>query len=193
MRSSGQPLIHRQNYLTQINEAVYLALQECGIEIYQGYTAIDVQLSSHHFLQAVKLENKLFDSRSIAVEAGNESEKAGANFRNARPHFVTLECTTLLCCARKSCDADIFAAINESGLVYDGGVVVDEVSNKGTLLTTLYTFHLTPIVSLICPLSLIMLNLFCPQHFRTVDPCIYAIGNYTRFSRVYRDAIPHSR
>jgi hypothetical protein len=31
------------------------------------------------------------------------------------------------------------------------------------------------------------------QNFRTVDPCIYAVSDYTKFSRVYRDDLPHHR
>ena len=30
------------------------------------------------------------------------------------------------------------------------------------------------------------------QAFRTVDPSIYAVSDYTRFSRVYKDALPHA-
>ena len=31
-----------------------------------------------------------------------------------------------------------------------------------------------------------------PQSFRTVDSSIYALSDYTRFSRVYKDVAPHS-
>ena len=121
---------------TQINEAVHLALQECGVEIYLGYTAIDVQFSTQNDLQAVRLENKLFDSKSFTVKSVDENDRIRTPLHTSRPQFLTLECATLLCCARKSCEAGIFTAINESGLVYDGGVVVDEVSHYQTLIPT---------------------------------------------------------
>jgi hypothetical protein len=35
-------------------------------------------------------------------------------------------------------------------------------------------------------------NFFLQQNFRTVDPAIYALSDYTRFSRIYKDALPHS-
>ena len=67
-----------------------------------------------------------------------------------------LECCALICCSKEQCDVDVFNAINDSGLIFDGGIVVDEC-------------------------------------FRTVDRAIYAVGPMTKYSRRYRDQIPHSR
>src|SRR4051812_38336835 len=41
---------------------------------------------------------------------------------------IRVPCIALLCCNYKQCDRDVFAAINDSGLVFDGGLVVDAVS-----------------------------------------------------------------
>ena len=117
---------------SQVNESVYLALHDCGVEIYPGHVVVDVHLTSHSFLQGIRLENKLFDVKPVSTderddEFGDDNGRMGAAPSDVSPQFVTLECATLLCCVVKSCDADVFAAINESGLVYDGGVVVDEV------------------------------------------------------------------
>lgn len=43
------------------------------------------------------------------------------------PKDEFIECSTLLLCSNYQCDVDVFTAVNESGLVYDGGVVVNEV------------------------------------------------------------------
>ena len=43
------------------------------------------------------------------------------------PKDEYIECSTLLLCSNYQCDVDVFTAVNESGLVYDGGVVVNEV------------------------------------------------------------------
>lgn len=43
------------------------------------------------------------------------------------PKEEFIECSVLLCCSNEQCDIDTFAAVNDSGLVFDGGVVVDEV------------------------------------------------------------------
>lgn len=43
------------------------------------------------------------------------------------PKDEVIECSTLLLCSNYQCDVDVFTAVNESGLVYDGGVVVNEV------------------------------------------------------------------
>lgn len=116
---------------------MYTALQECGVTVYPGHIVVDVTLNSH-FLQAVKLENKKFVPRvAPARGAGNifkervvlPADSSGVAKVESSSQFVTIECSSLLCCVRKSCDADVFAAINESGLVYDGGIVVDEVSS----------------------------------------------------------------
>lgn len=115
---------------------MYLALQECGVTIYMGHAVVDVTLASH-FLQAVKLENKTFVPKSLPPRGtGNifkdrvvpPIDNSGVLKVESTVQFVTIECSSLLCCVRKSCDADVFAAINESGLVYDGGIVVDQVS-----------------------------------------------------------------
>jgi hypothetical protein len=48
-----------------------------------------------------------------------------ASVMGPKDEFVA--CTTLLLCLNYQCDVDVFTAVNESGLVYDGGVVVNEV------------------------------------------------------------------
>jgi hypothetical protein len=58
------------------------------------------------------------------------------------PKEEYLECSTLLLCMNAQCDVDVFAAVNESGLVYDGGVVVNEVPPSPQLHPA--ASHLTP-------------------------------------------------
>ena len=65
-----------------------------------------------------------------------------------------LSCGTLLLCDRFSADIDVYSAVNDAGLVYDGGIVVD-------------------------------------GNFCTTDPCIFAAGSCTRFSRVHSGAVRH--
>jgi hypothetical protein len=123
----------------QVNETVDIALQNSGVTVYRGHKITDVALSSHNFLQAVSLENKMFqgghEKRNISTPrsdggsdgAYDDDVEAGSPYVYTGPQFSTVACTSLLCCIQKQCDADTFAAINDSGLVYDGGVVVDEV------------------------------------------------------------------
>ena len=99
----------------------------------------------------------------LGAESDEEKIIEGLSVRNHPPAGSVmgykdefLECGTLICCSQEQCDVDVFAAINDTGLVYDGGVVVDE-------------------------------------HFRTVDPAIYAVGPMTKHSRRYKDQIPHKR
>jgi hypothetical protein len=197
---------------SQINESVYLALHQCGVEIYPGHVVVDVMFSNQHTLQSIQLENKHFDAQSpperentnFQDQNGERKDSISDNSNTqSTPQFVKIECATLLCCMRKSCDADVFTAINESGLVYDGGVVVDEVShiNIPTTSSLHSTGSLTNILILHCftntlPLHCLTITLLLPdytQRFCTTDPSIYAIGSYTRFSRVYRNSVPHIR
>jgi len=43
--------------------------------------------------------------------------------------MLSLPCFSLLCAGAKYCDSDVFTAINDCGIVFDGGVVVDQVSD----------------------------------------------------------------
>lgn len=43
------------------------------------------------------------------------------------PKEEFIECSTLILANNYQCDVDIFNAVNEAGLIYDGGVVVDQV------------------------------------------------------------------
>lgn len=43
------------------------------------------------------------------------------------PKEEVVKCFALFCCSDERCDVDTFSAVNDSGLVYDGGIVVDEV------------------------------------------------------------------
>jgi hypothetical protein len=42
------------------------------------------------------------------------------------PKEEFIECCALICCSNLQCDLDMFTAINECGLVFDGGLVVNE-------------------------------------------------------------------
>ena len=68
-----------------------------------------------------------------APESSSERMIEGIHIRNYPPKNSVMvpkdefmECCALLCCSKEQCDVDVFAAINDTGLVYDGGVVVDE-------------------------------------------------------------------
>jgi thioredoxin reductase len=65
-------------------------------------------------------------------------------------------CCCVLLNETRRCDSELFSAINDAGLVYDGGVVVNE-------------------------------------SFLTNDPSIYAVGDFTRYSRRYKNAADHSK
>jgi hypothetical protein len=89
----------------------------------------------------------------IALQTIGDAETKGTD----APRDTIIPCTGLLLCNTRQCSRDVFMAANDSGLVYDGGMVVDD-------------------------------------SFRTVDPSIYAVSDYTRFSTVFPgSSIPHAR
>lgn len=49
------------------------------------------------------------------------------------PKDITVDCGCLLLCGNYECDTDIFSAVNDAGLIYDGGIVVNEVASLGAL------------------------------------------------------------
>ena len=130
-----------------VNEFVEGKLREVGCEIRVGWQLENATFAKNSHVSALtikpiqKLEK---NSLGDVIETKEGSEVP----------VTTVACETLLCCMNKQCDADIFAAVNDSGLVYDGGIVVDES--------------------------------FC-----TTDPYIFALGPFTRFSRKYKNALPH--
>lgn len=90
------------------------------------------------------------DIDKVRNERGSESDSKGVRISSnddVTPQYSVIKCSSLLCCVRKSCDADVFSAMNESGLVYDGGAVVDQV-NINPLV------HHVPVLFIICHLSL---------------------------------------
>lgn len=102
-----------------INEFIESKLKEVGCELRLGWQLDNTHFAKNGHLNTVtirpirKLEkNALGDF----IETKEEGEVPS----------TTISCDALLCCMNKQCDADIFAAINDSGLVYDGGIVVDE-------------------------------------------------------------------
>lgn len=130
-----------------VNEFFEGKLRELGCDIRLGWQLENTYFAKNGHINALtikpiqKLErNALGDF----IETKEESEVP----------VTTITCDALLCCMNKQCDPDMFAAINDAGLVYDGGIVVDES--------------------------------FC-----TTDPYIFAVGPFTRFSRKYKDALPH--
>jgi hypothetical protein len=124
----------------QINETIALALQDSGVSVYMGSKIVDVKFGNSGVIQSVELDvqrsgrSALEELESDGGETkqshrtgAQESRKTSAVSLSGNGNAVLL-CNALLCCGQKQCEADVFAAINDSGLIYDGGVVVNEVS-----------------------------------------------------------------
>ena len=117
-----------ENCHPTMNEAIIRSLRSSGVVLHRGFDVVNVQFSTYGAIEGVTIKNVNEDVNQQAPTA--------------------LPCFSLICCNKKYCDPDVFTAINDCGIVYDGGIVVD-------------------------------------KDFRTVDPSIYAVGDFTRFSRIY--------
>lgn len=114
--------------------------------IYWKSTIAEISLSRNGFLQTVELKevsppllpsegksgkvNNSNQSVSMATTATTANEsKDKDSLMNAGP--IRLNCIALCFCGlqeQQSCERDIFAAINDCGLVFDGGLIVNMVS-----------------------------------------------------------------
>lgn len=85
-------------------------------QIFWQSAVAEVSLSRNGFLQSVELKD-------ISVREETKMD--------AQPP-TRISCSALLLCADakyQSCERDVFAAINDCGLVFDGGLVVDLVTS----------------------------------------------------------------
>jgi hypothetical protein len=147
-------------------------LSKSGIKVMMGFELNNVTFSDSNSVYSINLvcipgspnfekyeERKKRDREraerkaKIAAERNEEFWNV-EEVMNDEPDFDELIlCGTLLLSETFHADIDVFSAINDSGLVYDGGIVVD-------------------------------------SNFCTVDPCIFAVGDCSRFSRIHTDAVP---
>jgi len=123
-----------ENCHPSMNDAIVRSLRSSGVQLHRGFNIIDVQLSTYGTIQSVQMQNMAPDK--------------------AQAEPVVLPCFSLVCCNKKYCDPDVFTAVNDCGIVYDGGIIVD-------------------------------------KDFRTVDPSIYAVGDFSRFSRIHASEPVH--
>lgn len=92
-------------------------------QVFWNSNISEVSLSRNGFLQTVEIDQKIDDSLAIINADGEKKDSESSNIR--------VNCSALLLCSGEdyqSCERDIFAAINDSGLVFDGGLIVNMVS-----------------------------------------------------------------
>ena len=126
-----------------ITNSIEFNLQASSLTKHQGFEVASIEWSINGTVDSVKI---------VRNGATEENKDDG----NSKSIAVTIACSSLLCCSKKTCDVDMFSAINDSGLIYDGGIVVD-------------------------------------KYFCTVDPCILAVSDYTRYSRLNKNVLQHDK
>jgi len=129
---------------------VLRGLQSTGVKIYWGYAVSEIHLAHTGFLSSVEVKKastmlssdggsstmgeSKSNSRSI-LNYSRDDEDDDYDYRPQQEAGIMLACLALLCCSQPQCSRDIFNAINDCGLVYDGGLVVDSVCMYEYLLS----------------------------------------------------------
>lgn len=126
-----------------MDEAVSAALAESKINVFFDSTITGIGQSN-----SGNVEN-------VVVAVRRSGSKADRSSEGSSEDTVVISCSTILTVNKMQCDVDVFSATNNSGLVFDGGLVVN-------------------------------------AEFRTTDPNIYAMGSFSRFSRIHKLAVAHS-
>lgn len=96
-----------------------------------GFGVADVHMSQSGFLNSIELKRSSELLPKAAPRSGqrtNDDDVHAQNEHKSAEEPLMLACMALLCCANSVCDKDVFTAVVDSGLVFDGGLVVDAVS-----------------------------------------------------------------
>jgi hypothetical protein len=117
----------------EINAAIDLSVKSISVTQHAGYEIVDVMFDARTFVKGASIR-----------PVGSKDSAA-----------IVIPCCAILLSDRMSCDIEMFSAVNDSGLIFDGGLVVN-------------------------------------HQFCTNDPHIYGVGDFTRFSRRYKNAQSHS-
>ena len=110
-------------------ESAMRNLRASGVYLRLGYEIVDVQLTKFGSIESVLLKSIVAEADPDDLASGSGSGAGGGGGAAAAEiPMLSLPCFSLLCAGAKYCDSDVFAAINDCGIVFDGGVVVDQVS-----------------------------------------------------------------
>lgn len=125
----------------QITEPLVKGLLSVGVKMCWGFAVSEATLSKAGFLESVDLQRVLTGDPLAApssVGSLSQASKATSHSASTSAHdgpaetaagpAVVVPCIALLNCHQQLCDYDVFCAINDCGLVFDGGLVVDTVS-----------------------------------------------------------------
>lgn len=124
-------VIVTDNVCAQVAEKLVSKMQDANVKIQWGYLLSDISLNRSGFIQSVDLRRRDGDVVTAVAPESKEGEEASVANESVSVVEETGElrimCMALLCCGQMQCDRDVFAAVNDSGLVFDGGLVVDAV------------------------------------------------------------------
>jgi hypothetical protein len=108
----------------QITDPLVKGVLSAGIKMCWGFTVAEVHLSHTGFLSSLELKRTL-EAPPAATFSRTHNQNAHSEAKTSE--LVMVSCLALLLCTNNMCDRDVFTAVVDSGLVFDGGLVVDTV------------------------------------------------------------------
>lgn len=113
--------------LLQIYDPLLKGILSIGVKMCWGFGVADVHMSQTGFLNSIELKRSAELLPKPARRGQHNSDHDYQETKSADEPLY-LACMALLCCTTCVCDRDVFSAVVDSGLVFDGGLVVDPVS-----------------------------------------------------------------
>ena len=136
----------------QMDEALMIALNDAQISVTFEHQISSVTRSEAGYIRSVTFRNmqkkppteveESVKNKTVASDVEKRGELKGGtsgagSVNGSLPEdegveavdddVLTIECGALITCVKLQCDMNVFRAVNDSGLVFDGGIVVDQV------------------------------------------------------------------
>ena len=109
-------------------------MQLLNITVYQG-AIVDLTFNDENgVVSGVFVKRNRLDTDVLSTVSGEDAENpivSTVEITSETEAREFLSCNAILLCLSPSqCDIDLFSAIKDCGLVFDGGVIVDKVKSK---------------------------------------------------------------
>ena len=104
-----------------------VALETSDVNIHRNCKVTHVNMSDdiNGSIQSIELLKYPDEDDDDAEDEGSAARKRKME-KVSGPEAIKLACFAFLGATKSLCSVDVFSAVNDSGLVYDGGIVVDK-------------------------------------------------------------------
>ena len=101
-----------------------VALENCGINIWRNCKLTHINIDSEfggsiQSVEILKIPEEEDDEDNDELLKKKSDKPVG-------PEAIKIACLAFIGASKLMCSVDVFSAVNDSGLVFDGGIVVDK-------------------------------------------------------------------